>query len=159
MATCVDCGRLCGTRHTVGWRPDSGYLCPKCASKRQSNAFKVILGVIFLAFAAILSSIVVMTVIKPIVGAQGFDFGRNIALGIGVGGIVIYVLTRFATNRISGCFFRMLLKFVGFVFYALGVGLLIIIFLLSGEFKDMVGAAPSNEAPPAPTQQPAPTQR
>ena len=158
MATCVDCGRICGTRHTVGWRPDSGYLCSKCASKRQSNAFKVILGVIFLAFAAVLSGVVVMTVIKPIVASQGFDLGKYVAIGLGVGGIVIYVITRALTNRISGCFFRLVLKLVGFVFYALGVGLLIIVFLLSGEFKDMVGATPNNEEQPTPTQQSTPTQ-
>ena len=42
-------------------------------------------------------------------------------------------------GKATGCLFRMIAKFIGFILYALGVGLLFITFLLEDQFKGLVG--------------------
>lgn len=139
MEQCYDCGKPCGKRHTIGWMNNHDFLCDSCARKRQSNAVKAFGGFMFLFFAVALSIGVSIGVFKPMAMSSGFDAVRSASIGLGVGGIVLFFILRFVAGKTSGCLFRLVVKLVGFVAYALGIGLLFLTFLLEDQFKSLVG--------------------
>ena len=139
MEQCYDCGKPCGRRHTIGWMNNQDFLCDSCARKRQSNAVKAFGGFLFLIVAVALSVVVTLTVLKPIAATSGYDTARGVAIGLGIGGVVLFFVFRYIAGKTNGCLFRMIVKFVGFVAYALGVGLLFLTFLLNESFKGLMG--------------------
>jgi len=145
MAQCYDCGAPCGKRHTTGWMNNHDFLCDKCARKRQSNAIKAFGGFVFLLFAVALSVGVAIGVLKPIAASAGYDAAKGLAIGLGIGGVVLFFILRYIAGKTDGCFVRMIVKLVGFVSYALGVGLLFLTFLLEGQLKSLVGENDSPE--------------
>ena len=144
MEQCYECGKPCGRRHTIGWMNNQDFLCDSCFSKRQSGAIKAFGGFLFLLFAVALSVVVAIFVLKPIASASGYDVARGVSIGLGIGGVVLFFVLRYVAGKTKGCLFRMLVKMVGFVTYALGVGLLFLTFLLSDQFKNLMGVEDSN---------------
>lgn len=138
MATCYDCGAPCGKRHPTGWRNEH-FWCDKCARKHAGAVGQLILAFIFLAFSAIVTAIVCCTVLRPLVPSLGYGVVKSIAIGMGVGGVVLFLMLRAIAARTNGCLLRMLVKFVGFLLFALGVGMLISVFLGESTFKDCLG--------------------
>jgi len=143
MTQCQDCGCLCGTRHSAGLF--GGYYCNECYQKHQSNAWKCIGGVLFLALAAILTAIVSCTLLKQIAALMGYATAKYTAIGLGVGGCVGYFVLRNIAGKVSGCLFRAPIKLLGFLVYALGVGMLIVTFLCEGQLKSCCGVAADSE--------------
>ena len=139
MVQCCECGKPCGRRHTIGWMNNSDFLCDSCARKRASNGIKAFGGFLFLCFAVLLSIVVAMTVVKPIAATSGYDMAKSVGIGIGIGGVVLYFVLRYVSGKITGCLFRMIVKFIGFLLYTLGVGMLFITFLLEDQFKSLIG--------------------
>ena len=139
MEQCYECGKPCGRRHSIGWMNNSEFLCDSCARKRTSNGIKAFGGFLFLLFAVLLSIAITLLVLKPIAAASGYDTAKSAAIGIGIGGVVLYFTLRYVAGKATGCLFRMIAKFIGFILYALGVGLLFITFLLEDQFKGLVG--------------------
>ena len=139
VVQCQDCGRLCGTRHSAGLF--GGYYCNECYRKHQSNAWKCIGGVIFLALAAILSAIVSCTVLRHIASSMGFATAKYTAIGLGVGGCIMHFVLRSIAGKVSGCLFRAPIKLLGLMVYALGVGMLILTFLCENQLKACCGVA------------------
>ena len=148
MATCYDCGAPCGKRNPTGWRNEH-FWCDRCARKHANSAVQLILGIIFLAFSAIVTAIVCCTVFRPLVPSLGYGTVKVLAIGSGVGGVVLFMVLRSVAARTDGCLFRMLVKFVGFLLLALGVGLLITVFLAESTFKASLGV--EKEATPEPS--------
>lgn len=149
MEQCCECGAPCGKRHTTGWMNNHDFLCDKCARKRQSNAVKAFGGFLFLVFAVALSVVTTLTVLKPIAVASGYDTAKGVSIGLGVGGVVLFFVFRYIAGKTSGCLFRILIKIVGFVVYALGIGLLFLTFLLDEQFKGLMGVKDSSNNAPA----------
>ena len=75
---------------------------------------------------------------------SGYDAARGVSIGLGIGGVVLFFVLRYVAGKTKGCLFRMLVKMVGFVAYALGIGLLFLTFLLGGQFKSLLGVKDSN---------------
>ena len=144
MEQCCECGAPCGKRHTTGWMNNHDFLCDSCARKRQSNGIKAFFGFLFLLFAVALSVVVAITVLKPIAASAGYATAKGLAIGLGIGGVVLFFVLRYIAGKTSGCLFRMIVKMVGFVAYALGVGLLFLTFLLEGQLKNLVGVKGSD---------------
>lgn len=138
MAQCCKCGKPCGRRHSNGWMNNSEFLCDSCARKCASNGIKAFGGFLFLLFAVLLSVVVALFVLKPIAASSGYDTAKSVAIGIGVGGVLLYFILRYIAGKATGCLFRMVVKFVGFILYSLGVGLLFITFLLEDQFKGLI---------------------
>lgn len=144
MEQCYDCGAPCGRRHSVGGIfNNNDFLCDKCASKRQSNAVKAFGGLLFLGLGLGLSAVVISTVLKPIAVSSGYGSARGLSIGLGIGGVVLYSIFRFIADKTKGCLFRMIVKLVGFLAYALGVGLLFFTFLMEGTFKTLLDVTDS----------------
>ena len=160
MIQCYDCGAPCGKRHPTGLRGEH-FWCDKCARKHTSAQWQTILGLIFLAFAACISGIFSCTVLRWLAGSVGYTTTKYVAIGSGVGGVVLYAIFRSLAGKANGCLFRLLVKFLGFISLALGVGMLIVVFLLESTFKDMVmegnedNGTPAAEVAPAGGLQPA----
>lgn len=146
MIQCYDCGAPCGKRHPTGWRNEH-FWCDKCARKHTSNAFQVFIGVLFLAFSAIVTGIVGCTVLRPIAQASGYATAKFVAIGMGLGGIVLFVLFRIVAGKVSGCMARMLVKLIGFLAFALGVGMLVVTFMLENSLKGMLGVGEQDTQP------------
>ena len=144
MVQCYECGKPCGRRHTIGWMNNSDFLCDNCARKRTSNGIKAFGGFLFLLFAVLLSVIVALFVLKPMAVASGYGMAKSAAIGIGIGGVVLYFILRYVAGKATGCLFRMLVKLIGFLLYTLGVGMLFITFLLEDQFKGLVGLEREN---------------
>lgn len=144
MEQCYECGKPCGRRHPMGWMNNQDFLCDSCASKRQSGAIKAAGGFLFLVFAVALSVAMAIGVLKPIATNSGYDTAKGISIGLGVGGVVLFFILRYVAGKASGCLIRMIAKLVGFVAYALGIGLLFLTFLLNDQFKSLVGVVDSN---------------
>ena len=146
MEQCYDCGKPCGRRHTIGWMNNHDFLCDSCARKRQSNAVKAFGGFLFLMLAVALSVIVILTVLKPIAATSGYDTARGVSIGLGIGGVILFFVFRYIAGKANGCLFRMIVKLIGFLAYALGIGLLFVTFLLNEQFKGLMGIkdTPSN---------------
>ena len=144
MEQCCECGKPCGRRHALGWMNNQDFLCDSCARKRQSVAIKAFGGFLFLLFAVLLSVVIAITVLKPIVVASGYDTAKGISIGLGIGGVILFFILRYVAGKTKGCLFRMIVKMVGFVTYALGIGLLFLTFLLEDQFKSLVGVKDSN---------------
>ena len=144
MEQCYDCGKPCGKRHTIGWMNNQDFLCDSCARKRQSNGIKAFGGFLFLLLAVALSVIVAITVLKPIAASSGYDTAKGLSIGLGIGGVVLFFVFRYIAGKASGCLFRMIIKMVGFIVYALGIGLLFLTFLLEDQFKSLVGVNDSD---------------
>lgn len=140
MEQCYDCGAPCGRRNPVsGLFNNNTFLCDKCARKRVSNGVKAFSGFLFLCLGVVLSAVVSCTVLKPIAASSGYDCARGLSIGLGIGGVVLHFISRFIADRTKGCLVRMIVKFVGFIAYALGVGLLIVTFLIEEPFKTLLG--------------------
>ena len=148
MVQCDDCGAPCGRRNRVdGIFNNDRFLCDKCASKRRSDGLKAFGGFLFLCLGVGLSAVVICTVLKPIAASYGYDCARGLSIGLGVGGVVLYFIFRFIADKTKGCLVRMIVKFVGFIAYALGVGLLFFTFLMGKQFKTFLGVKdPSSDA-------------
>ena len=144
MEQCYECGKPCGRRHTIGWMNNHDFLCDSCARKRQSNGIKAFGGFLFLLFAVALSVVVALKVLGPIATASGYDTAKGVSIGLGIGGVVLYFIFRYFAGKASGCLFRMIVKMVGFIVYALGIGLLFLTFLLENQFKSLVGVKDSD---------------
>ena len=67
------------------------------------------------------------------------------SIGLGICGVVLFFVLRYIAGKTDGCLVRMIIKIVGFVVYALGVGLLFMTFLLEGQLKILVGENDSPE--------------
>ena len=93
MATCYDCGAPCGKRNPTGWRNEH-FWCDRCARKHANSAVQLILGIIFLAFSAIVTAIVCCTVFRPLVPSLGYGTVKVLAIGSGVGGVVLFMVLR-----------------------------------------------------------------
>ena len=143
MTQCQDCGRPCGTRHPVGF--SGGYYCNECYQKHQSNVLKCIGGLLFLTFAVILTAIVSFTLLKPIAATMGYATAKYTAIGLGIGGCVGYFVLRDIAGRVSGCLFRVSIRLLGFLVYALGVGMLFTVFLCEDQLKSCCGVATDSE--------------
>lgn len=150
MVQCYDCGAPCGKRHPTGWRNEH-FWCDACARKHSSNAFQCFIGMLFLGFSAILTGIVSCTGLRMVATQFGYGTAKIVALGLGFGGVVLYFVFRTIAGKTNGCLFRMLVKFVGFILFALGVGMLIVVFLAEGTFKECVGVEKATENVPAST--------
>lgn len=144
MEQCFDCGKPCGRRHAVSWMNNEDFLCDSCFNKRQTSAVKAFGGFLFLVFAVGLSWVVSLTVLKPIAAASGYDTAKSVAVGLGIGGVILFFILRYVAGRTAGCLFRMVVKLVGFLAYALGVGLLFLTFLMEDQLKDIVAVKDSN---------------
>jgi len=144
MVQCHECGAPCGKRHPLGWMNNHDFLCDKCARKRQSNGIKAFGGFLFLLFAVALSVVVAITVLKPIATSSGYDTAKGLSIGLGIGGVVLFFVLRYIAGKTDGCLVRMIVKLVGFISYALGVGLLFLTFLMEGQLKNLVGVKDSN---------------
>ena len=145
MEQCYDCGAPCGRRHSVsGIFNNNDFLCDKCARKRQSNGVKAFWGFLFLGLGLGLSAVVISTVLKPIAASSGYGSARGLSIGLGIGGVVLYFIFRFIADRTKGCLVRMIVKLVGFLAYALGVGLLFFTFLMEKPFKTFLGVTDSS---------------
>ena len=149
MEQCYDCGAPCGRRHTIGWMNNSDFLCDSCARKRMSNGVKAFGGFQFLFLGVVLSVVVAMNVLKPIAAVSGYGTAKGVAIGIGVGGVVLYFVFRYVAGKTTGCLFRMIIKTVGFFAYALGIGLLFVTFLIEGQLKNLIGVTESDNNTPA----------
>lgn len=149
MEQCHECGAPCGKRNPLGWMNNQDFLCDKCARKRQSNGIKAIGGLLFLFFGIALSVIVAITVLKPIAASSGYDTAKGLSIGLGIGGVVLFFVLRYIAGKTSGCLVRMIVKLVGFLSYALGIGLLFLTFLLEGQLKNFVGVKDSDVNTPA----------
>ena len=57
---------------------------------------------------------------------------------------MLYFIFRFIADRTKGCLVRMIVKLVGFLAYALGVGLLFFTFLMEKTFKTFLGVTDSS---------------
>lgn len=137
MAQCQECGCLCGTRHSASmW---GGYYCDDCYEKHQSNAMKCIGGIIFLCIAAVLTGVVALLLLKPITASVGYSVARGTAIGIGIGGCIGYFVFRNLAGKTSGCLTRAFFKLVGFLVYALGVGMLIVSIFCNDQLKSCCG--------------------
>ena len=163
MVQCNDCGAPCGRRNSVGGIFNNNvFLCDKCARKRLSNGVKAFGGFLFLCLGVGLSAVVICTVLKPIATSSGYDRARGLSIGLGIGGVVLYFIFRFIADKTKGCLVRMIVKFVGFIAYALGVGLLFFTFLMEKPYKTLLGVKdPSSDAPTessAPAECDAPTE-
>lgn len=146
MEQCYDCGAPCGRRHAVsGIFNNHDFLCDKCARKRQSNGGKAFLGFLFLGLAVGLSAVVICTVLKPIAASSGYGSARGLSIGLGIGGVILYFIFRFIADKTKGCLLRMIVKLVGFLAYALGVGLLFFTFLMEEPFKTFLGVKDSSD--------------
>jgi len=146
MTQCYDCGAPCGKRHPTGWQNEH-FWCDKCARKHSKNAVQVIIGILFLAFAAVLTAIVACTILKPIASSSGYGTAKGLAIGFGVGGVVLYFVMRSFAGKVDGCLVRMVVKLLGFFAFALGVGMLIVTFLAEDTLKDCLGVKVANDAP------------
>ena len=93
----------------------------------------------FLFFAVVLSCIVAVTVLKPIAASSGYAAAKGLSIGLGIGGVVLFFVLRYIAGKTDGCLTRMLVKTIGFIAYALGVGLLFVTCLLEGHLKALVG--------------------
>ena len=144
MEQCHECGAPCGKRHPLGWMNNNDFLCDKCARKRQSNAIKAFGGFVFLLFAVALSVGVAIGVLKPIAASAGYDAAKGLAIGLGIGGVVLFFVHRYIADKTDGCLVRMIVKLAGFISYALGIGLLFLTFLMEGQFKGLIGEKDSN---------------
>ena len=145
MEQCYDCGAPCGRRNPVsGIFNNNDFLCDKCARKRLSNGVKAFGGFLFLGLGLGLSAIVISTVLKPIAASSGYGSARGLSIGLGIGGVVLYFIFRFIADRTKGCLVRMIVKLVGFLAYALGVGLLFFTFLMEKTFKTFLGVTDSS---------------
>lgn len=144
MEQCHECGAPCGKRHPLGWMNNHDFLCDSCARKRQSNGVKAFGGFLFLLFAVALSVIVSITILKPIVSSSGYATAKGLSIGLGIGGVVLFFILRYSAGKTSGCLVRIIIKMVGFIVYALGVGLLFLTFLMEGQFKGLVGVKDSD---------------
>lgn len=149
MEQCYDCGAPCGRRHSLGWMNNQDFLCDKCARKRQSNGVKAFGGFLFLGLGLGLSAVIATTVLKPIAATSGYDAAKGMSIGLGIGGVVLFFIFRYIAGKTNGCLFRMIVKLVGFLAYALGVGLLFFTFLMEGQFKTFLGIKDSNDNTPA----------
>ena len=145
MEQCVDCGEPCGKRHPTGLGAKT-YLCDSCARKRANGKVQCVVGLIFLLFGAALSAVVTMTVLHPLAADSGYGAARGLAIGIGIGGVVLYFVLRSVAGRIDGCLLRMIVKFIGSISLATGIVMLFLTFLLEDQFKDMLGVK-ANAAP------------
>ena len=98
--------------------------------------------------AVALSVIVILTVLKPIAATSGYDTARGASIGLGIGGVILFFVFRYIAGKANGCLFRMIVKLIGFLAYALGIGLLFVTFLLNEQFKGLMGIkdTPSNAA-------------
>ena len=95
-----------------------------------------------------MSAIVTLTVLKPIAAASGYDTARGVSIGLGIGGVILFFVFRYIAGKTNGCLFRMIVKLIGFLAYALGIGLLFVTFLLNEQFKGLMGVkdTPNNTA-------------
>lgn len=145
MAICNECGRVCGYRHPVNMFSES-YLCNSCFKEHQSNQWKVIGGMIFLAISAIATGVYMNMVAAPIANACGYATAKNVSVAIAIAGVAGYIPMKSIAGRASGCLWRVFLRLAGFILYALGFGLLIAIFLLSDAFRSGLGIDDGGDA-------------
>lgn len=136
MVQCHDCGALCGKNNPTSWRNDS-FWCNKCARKHRSNAIAVIKGLIFLAFSAVVTGVIAATVLKSIGKVFGYNGVSIAAIGLGVGGVVLYFVMRTIAARTDGCLARMFIKLLGFLAYAMGVGMIIMSIFLRDQLREL----------------------
>ena len=143
MEQCYECGAPCGKRHPISWMNNEDFLCDSCARKRQKGFVKALGGFMFLLFAVALSVVVAITVLKPIAASYGYDTAKGLSIGLGIGGVVLFFVLRYIAGKTNGCLVRMAVKTVGFIAYAMGVGLLFLTVLLEGQLKNLIGVKDS----------------
>ncbi len=156
MVQCDNCGAPCGRRHPTAafdWRCER-FLCDKCAREQAKTAGRIVLGVIFLAFSAVLTAAFLATVLQPLALVSGYSVAKGVAIGTGVGCIVFYFVLRYVSGRVKGCvgcLVRLLSKVIGLMAYALGIGLLIVAFLCEDTLKEAISDGQPSESEPVQT--------
>lgn len=155
MSCCAKCGKILapgeGKVSCLGNFRHPGLVCTSC-EKEARNAVGAFFYLVFgMIIGAVTSGVAAGIVGNALSDSIGYAGVKGIAIGLMVGGAVLFAVCHFIGKHISGCVAKLFFALIGFVALWFAIGMAFMTFYNDGNFLKKVCGV--QEDPPAAVQQ------